>query len=182
VVNEALLCGLPVVIKAGFKGGGADYLSAENSRRFSSVADGARALLETLDAGPVRFDTGELAREISETYSVQQFERALAGLFETLGIPYQGQIDSEDLSRKLPAHRPGMLPQSLRQGPTWDVPSPRVMLLYLRSVLSDVELDGLELTASEANQLKLWSAYVQGRQRYDKLKSRARGVSRWLRR
>jgi glycosyltransferase involved in cell wall biosynthesis len=182
VVNEALLCGLPVVIKAGFKGGGADYLSAENSRRFSSVADGARALLQTLDAGPVRFDTGALAREISETYSVQQFERALRELFETLGIPYEGQIDSEDLSRKLPAHRPGMLPQSLRQGPTWDVPSPRVMLLYLRSVLSDVELDGLELTASEANQLKLWSAYVQGRQRYDKLKSRARGVSRWLRR
>jgi glycosyltransferase involved in cell wall biosynthesis len=182
VVNEALLCGLPVVIKAGFKGGGADYLSAENSRRFSSVADGARALLQTLDAGPVRFDTGALAREISETYSVQQFERALRELFGTLGIPYEGQIDSEDLSRKLPAHRPGMLPQSLRQGPTWDVPSPRVMLLYLRSVLSDVELDGLELTASEANQLKLWSAYVQGRQRYDKLKSRARGVSRWLRR
>jgi glycosyl transferase family 1 len=180
VVNEALLCGLPVVIKAGFKGGGADYLTAENSRRFSSVADGARALLDTLDAGPIRFDTGKLAREVSETYSVQQFEQALKGLFNTLGIPYQGEIDSVDLSRKLPAHRPGMLPESLRQGPTWDALSPRAMLLFLRSVLRGADLDGLELSASEDQQLKLWSAYLHGRQGYDKLKSRARRVTRWI--
>lgn len=181
VVNEALLCGLPVVIKAGFKGGGADYLTAENSRRFSSVAEGARALLQTLDGGPVRFDTGELAREVSETHSVQRFERALAELFAELGIPYEGQIDAVDLSRKLPAHRPGMLPQALREGPTWDILSPRAMLLYLRSVLQGVDLEGLELSASEARRLGLWSAYVQGRQRFDKLRSRARSASRWLR-
>jgi glycosyltransferase involved in cell wall biosynthesis len=180
VVNEALLCGLPVVIQSAFKGGGADYLTPQNSRRFSSVAEGADALLQLLQGEPVRFDTQALAAEVSETHSIGRFERALAELFRELGLPYEGELDTADLSRKLPAHRPGMLPSSLRVGSTWDVLTPRAMLAYLRSVLDGAPLEASAVSASEQRQLQLWSAYLISQRHLQRVRSRAQRLTRRL--
>jgi glycosyltransferase involved in cell wall biosynthesis len=181
VVNEALLCGLPVVIKAGFKGGGADYLTPENARRFNSEAEGAEAILQTLAAPPAAFDTAALAAEVSETHSVRRFEQALSLLFGELGIPYAGEIDGVELSRKLPAHYPGMLPGALRRGSTWDVLTPRAMLLYLRSVTQGVDIESLRLGALEERQLTVWNALLDGRRSLRRLRSRARRIYRGAR-
>jgi glycosyl transferase family 1 len=179
VVNEALLCGLPVVIKEGFKGGGADYLTAANSRRFSSAAEGAQALLSLLGGEPVQFDTEALASEVSETRSVKRFERALTQLFYDLGLPYEGELDAVDLSRKLPAHRPGMLPASLRVGSTWDLLTPRAMLAYLRATLDGTPIEAVELTAHEERQLQLYGAFWAGQAHVARWRTRAQ---RWTRR
>jgi glycosyltransferase involved in cell wall biosynthesis len=178
VVNEALLCGLPVVIQSAFQGGGADYLTPLNARRFSSAAEGADALLELLEGEPVRFDTQALAEEVSETHGIARFEGALQQLFSELGLPYEGELDAIDLSRKLPAHRPGMLPSSLRVGSTWDLITPRAMLAYLRSVLDGAPLDPSAVSAREERQLQLWSALLKGQHHYDRWRARARRLTR----
>lgn len=134
VIAEALLCGLPVVVKRELRGGGRDYLDAGNSRQFDSLDEACSMFIELLSDEQARvFDPKPLEVELSERHSGPKLEAALRNVFAGLGVEFAGPIDLEDLGRKLPAHHI-TLPSSLRGGPTNDLGSDEAAISYLNEL------------------------------------------------
>ncbi len=135
-IKEALLCGLPVVLKRDLLGGGLEFATPENSRLFASEREAADAMCEILDHYPShRFDTEELARRASEPYTVPRLLERLEQLYQALGLVWEGEVDTEDLSMKLPSHHIDLLSPELRQGWTSDLSSPNAALSYLAGLV-----------------------------------------------
>jgi glycosyltransferase involved in cell wall biosynthesis len=134
VIAEALLCGLPVVVKAHLRGGGRDYLTAENSKQFSTLDEACNIFIELLSNYPrYRFETLPLQRQLSEVYTAETLQREIAKVFDETGIPFAGPMDLVGLDRKLPSHHIS-LPLSLRSSVTNDLNSLRSALVYLKSL------------------------------------------------
>jgi len=104
VISESILCGLPMVVKRSLKGGGLDYLDADNSRQFSSIEEAAEQFIALLDEPYAGFDRERIAQELCEDYTVPKLEAELKALFAELGEMFEGPWDNTHLFRKLPGH------------------------------------------------------------------------------
>jgi len=129
VISEALLTGLPVVVKKKLEGGGRDYLDDSNSAQFESLSEAAGQFVNLLD-NELSFDRELMARKLSEVYSVETFEDELKRIFRELNVPFNGEWDKVNLTMKLPSHFP-VLPRYLTNGETDDLISPKAALLLL---------------------------------------------------
>ncbi|MDP7141944.1 MAG: glycosyltransferase [Alphaproteobacteria bacterium] len=106
VIAEALLCGVPIVAKSYLAGGGRDYLNAENSRLFTSDEEACDAFCSLLDdpisISPKMID--EIAVQTREDYTVQKLTEELRDLYSAKGLPFDGQLYMDGLTRRLPSH------------------------------------------------------------------------------
>lgn len=135
VIAEALLCGLPVIVKKELKGGGRDYLTPENSRQFSSLDEGVEMIVDMIkNYKKFKVDTDVLKRDLSEKYTTKILEKELKKIFANLEIDFRGKIDLADLSRKLPGHFID-LPIELRRSATNDLNSNKSALIFINSLL-----------------------------------------------
>jgi glycosyltransferase involved in cell wall biosynthesis len=149
VIKEALICGLPVLVKRHLAGGGRDFLTDTNSRLFSTAQEGAERLLEMLEQ-PERFqiDAAAIADEIGEVANVPRFIAAIRALFDEAGVPFEGKLDTTDLSRKLPSHV-SYLPVELRLPTSDDLRSTEAALCYVRAIMAGVPFDAIRVTPKE---------------------------------
>lgn len=139
VISEALCCGTPVVVKNHLEGGGRDYLDDSNSRQFGTL-DEAVICFDSLlnecyskEEGDGKdkdkdkeylFDVDGMCRLQSERYTAETITQAMAEQFERLNIPFEGELDTEHLSFKLPSHHYKSLPRAWRGEYTNDLSSP----------------------------------------------------------
>jgi len=163
-IKEALLCGLPVVLRRGLLGGGLEFATPDNSRLFADEREAAEAMLEVLEH-PVRFrvDTQALARRANETYTVPQLLERLAQLYAELGLVWEGEVDTEDLGMKLPSHHPELLPPDLRGHWTSDLPSSRAALAFFTRLVAEASGDARLRRRDQARvQLSTWARHGEG--------------------
>jgi hypothetical protein len=114
VISEALLCGTTVIAKENLKGGGRDYLDQSNSIVISDLVEAPKILKNFFEnyKGP-KFDSKKMESELGEKQSAVKLESEIKKIFLNLGLPYEGEIDKKDLSRKLPSHTT-LLPKKYR--------------------------------------------------------------------
>jgi glycosyltransferase involved in cell wall biosynthesis len=154
-VNEALLCGLPVVLRRDLLGGSLDFANEHNSRLFSDENEAADAFCDILDNYErFRFDPTPLAERASEVHTVSKLEALLSELYAELGEPWDGVWDSSDLSMKLPSHHPGLIPSHLAQAWTSDLLSPSALLEFFSLLLERAGGQRFELSWSERRLLR----------------------------
>jgi glycosyltransferase involved in cell wall biosynthesis len=104
VIHEALMCGTPVVVREDLKGGGRDYLDETNSFQFGTLDEAVEIFTEIAESEDVGFDPSYLRQSLSAEYTTDQLEAELRDVFDSLGEPFEGQIDTENLEFKLPGH------------------------------------------------------------------------------
>jgi hypothetical protein len=172
VIKEALMCGLPVLVKAHLRGGGLDFLNADNSRQFSSTADGAERMLEMLEH-PERFhvDAASVADQIGETANIPRFVAAVRALFDAAGVPFDGELDTEDLSRKLPSHAE-QLPRDMCYPGTDDLRSAEAVLRFVRGVCAGVPFASVRIGPREQLLLRAFDRVTTGRSFVDRARKR----------
>lgn len=137
VIAEALLCGLPVVVKKHLRGGGRDFLTEENSRQFSSLDEACETLVELSENyEKYKFDTGPLHKQLKEVYTAGLLEKEMRSLFAEMGLAFKGRLDLSQLALKLPGHFI-TLPARLRLANTNDLRSRKAALVYLKSLIGD---------------------------------------------
>ena len=135
VIAEALLCGLPVIVKKELQGGGRDYLTSENSHQFSSLDEAADMMVNIIkNYKKFKVDTDFLNSNLSEKYTSKKLRKELRKVFAHLKINFEGGLDLIDLSRKLPGHFID-LPVGLRRSVTNDLNSHKSALIYINQLL-----------------------------------------------
>jgi len=105
VVSEALLCGLPVVVKKNLIGGAKDYLNDTNSKLFTSLDEAADIFIDLIsNYSKYQFDTKKLEQELSEKYTNEVLIDSLKVFFSKKHEVFSGEIFLENLAKKLPSH------------------------------------------------------------------------------
>ena len=106
VIAEALLCGLPVVVKTDLEGGGRDFLHDQNAVFFDTFEtahlafEQALSNLETLKAS-----TSSLAEHLREDYTIPTLKKYFVELYKKHGQQFDGDLLNLDyLDRRLPGH------------------------------------------------------------------------------
>jgi len=121
VISEALLCGLPVIVRHDLRGGGRDYLTEQNSFQFHNLDEAAKGILALLDGRMSRsVDVEAVAQALREDNSSAVLRRELAEIFAAKGFDLNGPIDLIGLNRKLPGHYVS-LPPEIRMDKTDDI-------------------------------------------------------------
>ena len=106
VINEALLCGVPVVVKEDLRGGGREYLDNKNSMTFSDYENAHKTLIEAVENfNNFKIKTEELKSIISETASLEKLKMHFLKMYKKNGENFDGNlINTDNLNRRLPAH------------------------------------------------------------------------------
>lgn len=176
-VKEAMLCGLPVVLNRQLRGGGLEFCNESNSRLFTTETEAAEAMLELLTRPEgLILDTTELARQASETHTIPRLLDALAALYAELGLPWDGAVDTEDLSMKLPSHSPELVPHDLKSGWTSDLRAPSAMLTFLAQLVQ--EAGGAPLGTVSTMRAGLHFKRLEGERRARRLLGQAKSLIR----
>lgn len=136
VVHEALLCGLPILARRNVRGGARDLLDETNSRLFSSPEEAAARAIEILDSANFELPTPELENELREENSIPRLMRELENLYRDHGMPLDGEIDTDNLDKKLPGHAL-LLPAEYRLSVTDDLASRRAAAKFLGRLIGD---------------------------------------------
>ena len=106
-LQEALLCGLPIVAYKGLAGGGgADYLNEKNSILFDDFDKAHLSLIEAVENyDKFEVNTDELAKELYDVYSIEKFKKYMDVLYKKHNQIFDGElINTDHLNRRLPAH------------------------------------------------------------------------------
>ena len=121
VVSEALLCGLPVVVKKNLIGGAKDYLNDTNSKLFTSLDEAADIFIDLIsNYSKYQFDTKSLEQELSEKYTKKTLINELELFFTTKKEIFKGELFLKNLSKKLPSHE-NELSKNIAHGETDDI-------------------------------------------------------------
>ncbi|MBX2861799.1 MAG: glycosyltransferase [Vampirovibrio sp.] len=136
VIPEALLCGLPVVVKKHLAGGGKDYLNEANSREFSTLDEAAEVFLDLLRDDCPEVDPNPYQTHLLARHTVPQLEAWLKELFAQLDIPYEGTLYADNLVNTLPGHLILTLPPNKRYASSNDLISHQAALWYVYQLLN----------------------------------------------
>jgi glycosyltransferase involved in cell wall biosynthesis len=137
VIAEALVCGLPVFVKRTLRGGGRDYLDANNSWQFDTLDQASEMFIELM-TGTRRsgFDAERYEQELGERFTRLKLATAMRQLFAEMNLEFDGGLDLDDLGRKLPGHVL-TLPESLRSAVSNDLRSADAAIRYMRMLSGD---------------------------------------------
>ncbi len=136
VIHEALLCGLPVVVRGYLRGGGRDWLDDSNSSQFQDTGDAVNVFLDALEGRKaLKVDSEWLATQLRADYTTPLLILELRKVFDELGKPYKGEILHDRLDRGLPSHC-HMLPSSIRSPETDDIRSAAAFVTFV-NLLTD---------------------------------------------
>jgi len=113
VVSEALLCGLPLVVKDDLAGGGRDFLNSENSVQFPSFDKAYESLIEAVENYENLNQRPEKLTEfLGEEHSLEVFKDYLSKLYSSQQQQFDGSlINADRLNLRLNAH--------LNEGVAW---------------------------------------------------------------
>ena len=113
VISEALLCGLPIVVKDDLAGGGKDFLNEENSVQFSSFDVAHKSLIEAVENyNHLNQNPETLLDSLGEEQSYELFKTYLSKLYHLNNQTFDGQLINNDrLNLRLNAH--------LNEGVAW---------------------------------------------------------------
>lgn len=105
VITEALLCGCPIVVYNKQLGSGRDFLDKNNSVQFGNFAEADVALEEAVENYTSLIPSTALYDEMSITYTLPLLKQYLAGLYQSHGQVFDGElINTDNLNLRLPAH------------------------------------------------------------------------------
>lgn len=107
VINESLLCGVPVVCYSGQKGAGLDHLDTSNSVQFDDYDESWKALLEAVNrAGrDLIVDSDYMANQYNESHNLPKLRAYFEQLFHEHGQSLTGElVNTDELNLRLPAH------------------------------------------------------------------------------
>jgi glycosyltransferase involved in cell wall biosynthesis len=106
VVSEALLCGLPVVVKNDLGGVGRDFLTEENSKFFSSFDKAYEALIDAVENyDKFKINTNELRQVFGEEASLKKLREYFKTLYENNNQVFDGNlINTDNLNIRLNGH------------------------------------------------------------------------------
>lgn len=106
VIKEAQMCGLPVVVKSDMRGGGRDYINAENSVTFDDYDNAHEALIKAVEElNEFNIDVEEIRKDLGETESIKKTKEYFSELYKKHGQSFDGKlVNLDNLNRRLPAH------------------------------------------------------------------------------
>lgn len=106
VISEALLCGLPVVVKDNLIGGGRDFLNESNSVMFKTYEASHEALIHAVEHyKDLKPDTADLIESTREDASLKKLNGYFEQLYRQHGQHFDGKLINQDsLDFRLPGH------------------------------------------------------------------------------
>lgn len=179
VIAEALLCGLPVFVRATLRGGGRDFLNSDNSCQFANLDEAAAMFLDALEQRRgFKIDSESLAQELRADYSGPQLREQIVTLFAELGHSFSGEMDLESLDRKLPSHCQ-ILPERLRNRFTDDIRSESAFVDF-SNMLTCGSAPALPISALAAMKLRQGLARAVDQALRGSIAVKRRFVPAWL--
>ncbi len=106
VISEALMCGLPVVVKADLEGGGRDFLNEDNSYLFDVFDNAHRSLIHTVEnLSDFNIDTESVRKDANEIYSLGILKQYFEKLYKEHNSQFDNKLINTDyLNFRLPGH------------------------------------------------------------------------------
>ncbi len=137
VIGEALMSGVPVVARRTLIGGGLDPLDDSNSILFDDLDEAADAFTAILkgEVNPVP-DVPAIRGRIGEEATTRRFVTAVQELFAELGVPWKGDMATDNLGRRLTSHVVD-LPPRLRLSHTNHLRSLQASHRFARELLGE---------------------------------------------
>ena len=136
VISEALLCGLPVVVKDNLEGGGRDFLSKDNSILFSSFENAHESLIravENYDLFKVENET--LRQSLSEEFSLEKLKEYFKKLFEENGQTFDGKlINTDRLNIRICGHLNEDIQWAKDRSGTADIASHKQLKIFMKNL------------------------------------------------
>jgi len=136
VISEALLCGLPVVVKDDLEGGGRDFLSKNNSILFSSFENAHESLIQAVENYNLfNFENDSLRQNLSEESSLKKIKAYFNKLFEDYGQTFDGKlINTDHLNIRIPAHLNENIPWAKDRFSTADIVSNTQLKIFMKNL------------------------------------------------
>jgi len=136
VISEALLCGLPVVVKDDLEGGGRDFLSKDNSILFSSFENAYESLIQAVENFNLfNIENETLCQNLSEEFSVEKLKEYFKKLFEENGQTFDGKlINTDRLNFRIPAHLNENIPWARDRFSTADIFSHIQLKIFMKNL------------------------------------------------
>ena len=124
VIAEALLCGLPVVVKSDLEGGGRDFLNSDNAVYFDTFETAHLAFKTALDKHEVlQKGTTSLKKDLRDDYTIPVLKDYFKKLYTSHEMKFDGELLNLDyLDRRLPGHTHSV-PWSINRFNTADIVS-----------------------------------------------------------
>jgi len=136
VISEALLCGLPVVVKDNLEGGGRDFLRKNNSILFSSFENAHESLIQAVEHYNLfKVENETLRQNLSEEFSLEKLKEYFKRLFEENGQTFDGKlINTDHLNIRIPAHLNENIPWAKDRFSTADIVTHKQLEIFIRNL------------------------------------------------
>ena len=136
VISEALLCGLPIVVKDDLEGGGRDFLSKDNSVLFSSFENAHESLIQAVENYDLfKVENETLRQNLSEEFSLEKLKKYFKKLFEENGQTFDGKlINTDRLNIRIPAHLNENIPWAKDRFSTADIVTRKQLEIFMRNL------------------------------------------------
>lgn len=136
VISEALLAGLPVVVKSNLTGGGRDFLNNENARFFDDFETAHTVLLDAVNNWQsINTDTKAVYSETHEDASLERLKDYFSDLFDKNNQVFDGDLLNTDwLSFRINAHWHQGLPWASKDFISPDIVTPEQFSLLLQEL------------------------------------------------
>ncbi len=123
VIPEALMCGLPVVIKKDLRGGGLDFVDERCAVFFDTYESAHEAMIEAVERWTgLEVDREPVAEQVSSERSLKRLKEYFARLYKEDGQTFDDTlINTDNLNIRLPAHMTIGLPWVSDRLPTADL-------------------------------------------------------------
>lgn len=136
VISEALLCGLPIVVKDNLEGGGRDFLSKDNSVLFSSFENAHESLIQAVENYDLfKVENETLRQNLSEEFSLEKLKEYFKKLFEENGQTFDSKlINTDHLNIRIPAHLNENIPWAKERFSTADIVTHKQLEIFIRNL------------------------------------------------
>lgn len=134
-ISEALLSGLPCIVRRDLKGGGRDYLTERNGRLYETLDEASTFAADLLNNPPdLTQDAVNLSESLSARHSKARLEQDLKALFERWNEPFAGDLAPGNYAMMLPSHSQ-LLPREWVVNPRQDdLKSPESLIAFIGSL------------------------------------------------
>jgi len=139
VIAEALLCGLPIVVKDNLSGGGRDGLDETNSMFFKEYENAHDMLIKAVENyDTFTINSKKLREEFGEEYSIERLKKYFQKLYDQNNQKFDGDlINTDQLNWRLPGHLYEGIPWRKSRNGTSDI----VSMKQLKALIDCLKLN-----------------------------------------